>query len=133
MNKYKLRNYNPKFLKFFEREREILRGFLPKAKIEHVGSTAVSGLKGKGIIDIIIAVPKRQIGNAKEILKQKNYIFKPKAGDKDRLFFERDYRKLFRKRRVHLHLTNINSKAWKNCIKIRDKLRKSSELRKEYE
>lgn len=129
MKKYKLRRDSSNFPKLFEKEKERLRKILPEAKIEHIGSTAVLGLKGKGIIDI----PKKKINRAKSLLIKQNYIFKPKAGDKDRLFFEKDYNKLFVKRRVHLHLTTINSKVWKDCIKVRNKLRKNSELRKKYE
>jgi len=133
MKKYKLRKYNTNFPKLFEEEKRKLKKILPESKIEHIGSTAVFGLKGKGIIDIIIAVPKKEIEKAKNLLVKNNYIFKPKAGDKNRLFFQKDYWKLFGKRRVHLHLTIPNGKDWKECIKVRDKLRKSLNLRKQYE
>jgi GrpB-like predicted nucleotidyltransferase (UPF0157 family) len=132
MNKYKFRKYNPHFKKLYQKEKLKLNKILSKdIKIEHIGSTAVQGLGGKGIIDIIIAVSKKQVNKIKNKLIKNKYNFKPKGGDKNRLFFEKDYGILL-KRRVHVHLTTINSKDWKDCIKVRNKLRKNKKLQEEY-
>ena len=58
MDKYVFRDHSPKYKSFFEFERKKIAKILLKAKVEHVGSTAISGLGGKGIIDIMIGVPK---------------------------------------------------------------------------
>lgn len=131
MNKYKFRKYIPKYNELYIKEKEKLKKIIPNAAIEHIGSTAVQGLGGKGIIDIIIAVSKKQVNNVKNKLIKSKYKFKPKGGSKDRLFFEKDYGILL-KRRVHIHLTKINSKVWKKDIKVRNRLRKSKKLREEY-
>lgn len=59
LRKYVFRRYNSKYELLFNKEKAKLKKILPKAKIEHVGSTAVKGLGGKGIIDISIIVPKK--------------------------------------------------------------------------
>ena len=63
--KYTIEQYNPEWEKQFEAEAEILRPiFSDKAiSIEHVGSTAVSGLTGKPTIDILITVEKIEIAD----------------------------------------------------------------------
>lgn len=132
MEKYVFREYNKKFPELFKREKYKLKKILPKAKIEHIGSTSVKSLGGKGIIDIIVGVSKNKISSTKNKLIKNKYNFKPKAGDKDRLFFERDY-KYKNIRRVHLQLTYLNSKTWKNAIKIRNKLKENKEISKQYE
>ena len=51
MKKYVFKPYNPKFPVLFEQEKQRIASHLKeKAPIEHVGSTAVPGLGGKGII-----------------------------------------------------------------------------------
>lgn len=53
------------------------------------------------------------------------------GGEKERLFFEKDY-SILKKRGVHLHLTSNNSNIWRNTIKFRNILRKNKKLREEY-
>ena len=124
MEKYKFRPYNKDYPKLYERELRKLRNILPKNfLIEHVGSTAVLGLRGKGLIDILIAVPKSKINSTKRLLEKSNYEFRPNAGDKHRLFFRRDYISNNKTRRVHVHLTRYLSKPWCEMIAVRDYLR----------
>lgn len=59
MNKYVFKPYSALFPNLFAKEKaRIVQHFLFPASIEHVGSTAVPGLGGKGIIDIAIAFEK---------------------------------------------------------------------------
>lgn len=133
IQKYVLRAYNPHFPKFYKREKVKLKKILTKdAKIEHIGSSAVIGLSGKGIIDIIISVAKKDIEKTKKKLQEKGYKFKPLAGDKERLFLEKDYKYLGKIRRVHIHLTRHNSPIWKKCIAVRDYLRNNPKEAEEY-
>ena len=132
MNKYKFRNYSKKYPKLFEKEKQRLRKFLPKiVKMEHIGSTSVPNLKGKGIIDILIAIEKNNFNKVKEKLLEKGYIIIPHAGDKGRISFKKFYG-ILRKRRVHIHLTFLNSKTWKETLKFKNNLLKNPELRKRY-
>ena len=53
MEKYKFRKYDENFSLLYKRELARLKRLLPRhANIEHIGSTAVKGLKGKGLIEI---------------------------------------------------------------------------------
>ena len=131
MKKYKFRKYKKNYPKLYCKEENKLNKVLSGAKIEHIGSTAVTDVGGKGIIDIIISVPKNEIKEIKEKLIKQGYGFKSKAGEKNRLFFEKDYGTL-KKRRVHLQLTSNNSNIWKKSIKFRDLLRKNKKIRGEY-
>ena len=59
MNKYIFKPYHEIFPKLFEQEKLRLSKYLTgEYMIEHIGSTAVPGLGGKGIIDIMISVSK---------------------------------------------------------------------------
>ena len=132
MNKYKFRKYNRKFVSLFEKEKTKLEKLLLKdSKIKHVGSTAVPGLCGKGIIDILVIVPNKDLKASEKILLTKYKQMKT-TSSVDRIAFKTDYWKLFGKRRVHIHLTYPNSKTHKETINFRDNLRESEKLRKEY-
>jgi GrpB-like predicted nucleotidyltransferase (UPF0157 family) len=134
MEKYKFRPYNKNFPLLYKRESAKLKKLLPRvAKVEHVGSTAVKGLRGKGLIDIVIAVPKKSIFSVKNLLEKGGYEFRPGAGDKDRLFFRRDYPSRGKERRVHLHLTFFNSKDFIEMIAVRNYLRVYKSESKKYE
>jgi len=131
MQKYKFRKYNPKYLKYFQQEKEKLIQILgPKIKIEHIGSTSIPELGGKGIIDIAIGTNKLQ--TVKKLLKQTKYEFHLQANHPERLFFQIDYSEKNRFRRVHLHLTKLNSADWKNTLKFRNYLIQNPELQKQY-
>ncbi len=133
MEKYKFREYDKKFQELFKREKTKLRKIMPNSQIEHIGSTAVKGLGGKGIIDILIAVPNEQINKVKNKLIKNKYKFGLTAGDKNRLFFEKDYKYNGGIRRVHIQLTSNNSNVWKKSIYFRDYLIKNKKEAKRYE
>ena len=133
MKKYKFRKYSKKFAKLFEKEKAKLEEILPKnSKIEHIGSTSVQTLRGKGIIDILVVVNKKNMGNTKKILLQQSYKPVEKASDIDRLFFKKTYRSFLKSRRVHIHVSFKGSKSTKEVINFRNNLRKNKELQEEY-
>ena len=121
-------------MKFFEKEKLRLNELLPpNSKIEHIGSTSVPGLGGKGVVDILIITNKKNIDKTKKLLVQSNYEIISHVSDLDRTSFKKDYWRLFSRRRVHLHLTFLNSKTARETIKFRDNLRRSLSLQKRYE
>lgn len=133
MEKYIFREYNPEYKKFFRAERARLKKLLGKSvKIEHVGSTAIPNLGGKGIIDILIGVPKNKIEKIRKKLEKADYLFSKKASTPDRLFLKKDYPYKQAKRRVHIHLTVLNSEEWKEIIMFRNYLKKHPELIEKY-
>jgi len=132
MKIYKYRKYKKKFPKLFQKEKSYLLKILPEAaKIEHIGSTSVPDLGGKGIIDIIIGVKKNEITTSARLLIKNMYYFKDENSKDDRLFFIKKYG-VFKKRRVHIHLTTYNSKIWKQALKFKNHLLKNKKIREEY-
>jgi len=133
LEKYTFKKYSSKFPELFRREKSKLKKILPKnAEIKHIGSTAVVGLGGKGIIDIFISVNKKEIKKTKENLEKHGYRFKPTGGSKQRKFFEKDYKHKGKIRRVHIHLTYHNSKEFKNAVNFVKYLKDNPKMAKEY-
>jgi len=134
MNKYVFREYRRKYILLFEKEKNKLEKFLPKrTKIEHIGSTAVPSLGGKGIIDIIVGFKdKNQMKRYACIMKRERYEMMPGFKKFERISFKKVYGFLFFKRRVHIHFVLLNGKIWKRNIQFRNNLIKSSRLTNEY-
>lgn len=122
MQKYVFNEYDKIYKKYFEEEKKKLQKLLAKARIEHVGSTAVPGLGGKGIVDILVGV--------NELTTElPGYEYRENASTAERLFFRKDYNG----RRVHVHLVRLNCRDWKEMIAFRDYLIQHQQAVKEYE
>jgi GrpB-like predicted nucleotidyltransferase (UPF0157 family) len=131
--KYKFKPYKKNYPALYKIEKQRLKQFLPhNSKIEHIGSTAIPGLGGKGIIDIVALVDKEELDRFRKILETKGYIYKPNVGNKDKVSFVKDYKNGNSLRRVHVHLTYKGSKTWTKTISFRDYLLKNKNIAKEY-
>jgi GrpB-like predicted nucleotidyltransferase (UPF0157 family) len=134
MGKYTFKPYSDSFPLLFSKEKERIAPHLPSsACIEHVGSTAVPSLGGKGIIDIAIAVDKAMMEEAKNRLQELEYEFRPSFSTADRFYFiiylpdpEEG------NRRYHVHLTYPQSKEWKELTGFRDFLLSNPDALQEY-
>lgn len=135
MNKYAYKPYNSTFPQLFEAEKERLKKHLSGSyQIEHIGSTSVPSLGGKGIIDIMIAVPKEQMEAFSQQAQKAGYIFRPLASTETRLFLRTEYPEDFEKEQAyHLHITFPESDDWKEALVFRDYLRTHSEDLRRYE
>jgi GrpB-like predicted nucleotidyltransferase (UPF0157 family) len=131
MKIYKFRKYKKKYPKLFRKEKIELLKILPDAKIEHIGSTSIPNLGGKGIIDIIIGTKKDDLINSAKLLIKNRYEFKDEGSKNDRLFFIKTYG-MIKKRRVHIHLTEYNSNIWKQALSFKNHLLKNKKTREEY-
>ncbi len=134
MKKYEFKTYNSNFPRFFDEEKSRLTNFLSgDYQIEHIGSSAVPGLGGKGIIDIMIAVSRDQMQNISGQAQKAGYIFRPLASNETRLFLRTEYPEDFENEKVyHLHITFPESADWKEAIAFRDYLRTHPEDLKRY-
>jgi len=132
VEKYVFRKYDPRYETFFEMEKARLAGILRGAVIEHVGSTAVPGLGGKGILDIAVAVPRKGLQSAARLLREGGYEFRAKASTPERLFFRRDYMEGQKVRRVHIHLMRLGSRDLKEHIAFRDFLMDHPDSARQY-
>jgi len=133
LKKYSFNKHSGKYKQLFNKEKSKLKKIFPRAEIEHVGSSSIKGLGGKGIIDIAISVPKNQIQSTIKKLERNGYDFRPTGGDKERSFFQKIIKYKGNERRVHIQLTHSNSKSWKSMLAVRDYLRKNPKAIKEYE
>lgn len=112
------------FPKLFDEERiRISSHFKTALRIEHVGSTAIPNLGGKGIIDIAIAVNRKDMESASKQLQSLGYEFRPVFSTPDRFYFliylpDPDEKN----RRYHVHLTYPESDDWKGLLEFRDYL-----------
>jgi GrpB-like predicted nucleotidyltransferase (UPF0157 family) len=134
MKKYEFKPYNRNFPELFDEERNRLFRILSEDyQIEHIGSTAVPGLGGKGIIDIMVAVPKGQMQNVSKQVQDAGYIFRPLASTETRLFLRTEYPADFSKETVfHLHVTFPESADWIEAIEFRNYLRTHPEDLRRY-
>lgn len=131
-HKYKFRAYSKEFPKLYKKERAKLLKITPNARIEHVGSTSIEGLGGKGIIDISIGVPKREIKKDMTKLEKIGFEYRPHKPDNTRKFFQKIINYDSKERRVHLHLSAYNSKFEKSFFLFRDYLKTHKKERKQY-
>jgi GrpB-like predicted nucleotidyltransferase (UPF0157 family) len=134
MKKYVFKPYSVIYPELFAKEKVRIASLVKEAfAIEHVGSTAVLGLGGKGIIDIAIAVRKEYMDLAAKQLQQLGYEYKPNFSTAQRFYFvvflpdpEEETR------RYHIHLTYPESSEWKELIGFRDYLKDHPEEVEEY-
>ena len=111
MQKYVFKPYSSLFIDLFENEKNrIKNGIKEKIKIEHIGSTAVPELAGKGIIDIVIACNHKDLNTVSKELQSLGYEFRPTASTPEKLFHRIDLPDPIEQlRRYHAHLTYYNS------------------------
>jgi GrpB-like predicted nucleotidyltransferase (UPF0157 family) len=134
MKKYVFKPYSNKFPKLFEMEKQrLLAEIKNQVLIEHVGSTAVPGLGGKGIIDIAIGAKKSEFEELTAKLQALGYEFRPHFSTPDRLYFiiflpDEDEGT----RRYHLHLMAPECTEWKEMLYFRDYLKAHPEEAKHY-
>jgi len=131
--KVKLSLYNPKWAEFFEKEKKMLQKSLRKMiiDIQHVGSTAVSGILAKPIIDIAVAVPRLSRKEPEKYikpLKKIGYEYRGEDRPREHLFVKGSGEK----RICHLHMVKFDSQAWKNYLLFRDYLRTHKKIAAEY-
>lgn len=118
----------------FRREKNRLDKLLPNNYvIEHIGSTAVPGLGGKGIIDIYITVSQDQLSQVKQELESVGYIHIPEVGEGERLYFRIDLPdKLEKIRRYHVHIAEHGNKDFLQTVAFRNYLRENKDAKVEY-
>ena len=127
--------YDPRWPTSYAEERErilaVVRDLI--IGIEHIGSTAVPGLGGKPIIDIMGAV--RQLEDAERCIQQLQSIGYEYVPEYNEFIPERRY---FHKgppeaRTFHLHMVELTSEFWERHLLFRDWLRSHPEDAQEYD
>lgn len=134
MKKYVFKPYNKIFAELFQREKQRIVSHIKEALIiEHVGSSAVPHLGGKGLIDIAIGVNSKEFESVSNQLQNLGYEFRPKWSTSDRLFLRADLPDPEEGiRRYHIHLMDPLSRDWKEMLAFRDHLRENPEDAQRY-
>lgn len=131
-----LASYNPNWPDMANLEIKKLREALPIKiiDIQHVGSTAISGLSAKPIIDIQIAV--NSLDDIKPIiineLQKLGYEYWAENPDPTRMFFAKGMPPYGEGRTHHVHVVAYDSDHWRNKIIFRDYLRLHADVAQEY-
>ena len=109
---------------FLKEKEKLVEKFGNSTHIEHIGSTSVLGLGGKGIVDIIIGV-ESDLKSYMGLLTDLGYLYREHVSSSDRLFFRKEYGEGDTARRVHIHLVQFDSFQWRSMIAFRDHLIKN--------
>jgi GrpB-like predicted nucleotidyltransferase (UPF0157 family) len=127
--------YNPAVVDVARRVGELIEHAAPWAVVEHIGSTAIPGCAGKGIVDLMALYPLGRLGATRSVI--------------DRLGFQRQLTgHMFPEERpmrigriqhngaafdLHVHVVEADSPESKSLRRFRDVLRADSVLRDEYQ
>lgn len=122
--------YDPEWPHRYEAERArivtALGGLI--AGIEHVGSTAVPGLGGKPVIDMMVGVARFEDGECCVTpLEGLGYEYRGEAGIPGRLYFRKGL-----PRTHQVHLVEQDGDFWEDVLLFRDFLRTHPETAEKY-
>lgn len=132
MSIYKFKKYEKIFPVLYDNERKRISKILSKkCLVEHIGSTAVCKLGGKGVIDIMISCPKNEITKVKNKLIDMGYEQKY-SSEKNRIFLRRETKIKGKQRRFHAHITPLNHIIWKRAISFKNYLAKHPKIARKY-
>jgi len=131
--KYVFKPYSSSFPELFEKEKQRIASQIKGVSIEHIGSTAIPNLGGKGIIDIAVATKSEQIPIVSEQIQSLGYEFRPHWSTPERLYFKLTLPDSEEgTRSYHLHLMFLEAKEWKEMLVFRDYLRSHPKEAQEY-
>lgn len=99
--------------------------------IQHVGSTAIKGIKAKPIIDIAVGVDSFEaIMKYNALLAQNGIVYREQEHDNQLLYVMGDFEQDTRTH--HIHVVRWNEAEWNNYIRFRDYLNEHEEMALEY-
>lgn len=130
MTTLKLYPYHHSFAKKFQLTKTKIAKTIGNFEIQHIGSSAVLGLGGKGIIDIMIGVTNWKAGD-EVVAKLKKIGFNhvhPK--EQGRIFLSKAAKTKFGD--THIHLLIKGKKQYNEMLAFRDYLRKNKDEAREY-
>jgi GrpB-like predicted nucleotidyltransferase (UPF0157 family) len=131
--------YDPRWPAQFQQEQAHLRRCLPAAslgRIEHFGSTAISGLVGKPVIDVLVEVfslPLVRQAIAPQLEAQGyDYLWRPTTGDDGPPFYAWFIKRNEQGTRTHhIHMVEPDFPHWAR-LQFRDWLRTHPEVAQAY-
>ena len=126
--------YSPLWPAIFDFERARLDAILGKdaSAIEHIGSTAVPGLGGRPIIDIMVGVAALAMVERRiAALAEDGYRYVPQfeKAIPERRYFVKTHAQ---PGHFHVHAVLLDSPFWKRHLAFRDALRRDAKLAADY-
>lgn len=131
MNRIQVVDYDPEWPGAFERVRSYVWPAVRDIalSVEHVGSTAVPGLRAKPVIDVcVVVLSTEEVPASIERLARTGYVHRGNLGVPEREAF----RSPDGLPRHHLYLSPRESLSLKNHLGLRDYLRSHSEAARAY-
>lgn len=131
-----IKDYSDKWSDLFKSEAELITNSLSPndiIEIDHIGSTAIPGLKAKPTIDILIQISERiEISRLKNTFKSLGYLINEHPENPEpHLTFVKGYTNQgFKGQAYHVHIRYCGD--WDE-IRFRDYLIKHKEIAREYE
>ncbi len=128
--------YNKEWSLLFEQEKILLLNAMREWEInvEHIGSTAISNIHAKPVIDIMIGIKDLSIADMYliEIISSLgyDYINDYEVAMPERRYFQKD---LDNVRTHQIHLVEYDSSFWERHLLFRDYLRAHPNIAKHYE
>jgi GrpB-like predicted nucleotidyltransferase (UPF0157 family) len=130
-NIVRLSDHNSLWNDLYEEEQKRIRAAISDfvISIEHIGSTAIPGIKAKPILDIVAGVAQLELAlPCKAPLEAIGYDHIARAGIANDYVFGKG------KPRTHyLHVVKYGGAKWANHLYFRDRLRNDPELARMYE
>jgi GrpB-like predicted nucleotidyltransferase (UPF0157 family) len=132
-----IEKYNEDWKNHYELIKNILENSLSKTiKIEHVGSTSISGMWAKPIIDIDIVIENvNDFEKTKKELEEIGYLHQGDQGIIGREVFKKNNiikNEILDKINHHLYVCTKDNEEFKKHILFRDYLNKHCEMKMEY-
>ncbi len=129
-----LTDYDPCWPLRFAEERRRLKSLFPGVfvDIEHIGSTAVPGMRAKPLIDLLAGVPSMQVAVAlNRTIGRADYTTSASYNESltTRQWFMRQQDG---QRTHHLHVVVHQGEEWRARLRFRDRLRADPDLRARY-
>lgn len=128
------RPWDPRAPEVARRVAKLIQSRMPDARVEHVGSSAIPGCAGKGIVDLLVMYPPGRLAAARDTLDGLGF---QRQGGVDPFPEERPMRlgtynydgETFR---LHAHVIAEDDPESRELIFFRDHLREHPELVEEY-
>ena len=128
------RDYDPRSTEVAGQIGKMILAQLPSLTVEHIGSTAIPGCAGKGIIDLMILYPDGQLEAAKATLDalgfQRQTSRDPFPEDRPMRVGAMEYQGTTFQ--LHAHVIAASSSEASTLCAFRDQLRANPELRADY-
>jgi GrpB-like predicted nucleotidyltransferase (UPF0157 family) len=134
MSELVLYEYQDTWPQQFVQVAEQLRAIVPahSASLEHIGSTSVTGLCAKPVLDVLLGINSlTEVEAAIPALASVGFVYRPEheAAIPDRRYFVRPAGQTLR---VHLHAVLLGGLLWRQHLLFRDALRQEPPLREQY-